>query len=141
MVNFETEKNLIRRMFKEIDAAFENDGAGIEDTFKAKGVIFRVSSATQTGPYRGYDINIDRTFTLTHAKPSFSVLSLLRKKNLSVSGSSQGKRPVNVYFVRLKNHPILRPSLIKITYFEDINHIPMTREFHSALLVIISGCR
>ena len=62
-------------MFKEIDAAFENDGAGIEDTFKAKGVIFRVSSATQTGPYRGYDINIDRTFTLTHAKPSFSVLS------------------------------------------------------------------
>ena len=38
MVNFETEKNLIRKMFKEIDTVFENDGAGIEDTIKAKDV-------------------------------------------------------------------------------------------------------
>ena len=38
MVNFETEKNLIRKMFKEIDTVFENDGAGIEDTIKVKGV-------------------------------------------------------------------------------------------------------
>lgn len=38
MVNFETEKNLIRKMFKEIDTVFENDGVGIEDTIKAEGV-------------------------------------------------------------------------------------------------------
>jgi len=48
MVNFETEKNLIRKMFKEIDTVFENDGAGIEDTIKAKGVYSCLSGIIQS---------------------------------------------------------------------------------------------
>ena len=47
MVNFETEKNLIRKMFKEIDTVFENDGAGIEDTIKAKGVYSCLAGTIQ----------------------------------------------------------------------------------------------
>jgi len=35
MVNFEKEKNVIRQMFKAIDAVFENDGADIEEIIKA----------------------------------------------------------------------------------------------------------
>ena len=34
MVNFEKEKNVIRQMFKAIDAVFENDGADIEEIIK-----------------------------------------------------------------------------------------------------------
>ena len=34
MTNFVKEKNLIRKMFKQIDAAFENDGVGIVETIK-----------------------------------------------------------------------------------------------------------
>ena len=34
MTNFVKEKSLIRKMFKQIDAVFENDGFGIAETIK-----------------------------------------------------------------------------------------------------------
>ena len=47
MVNFETEKNLIRKMFKEINTVFENDGVGIEDTIKVEGVNIGLSGTVR----------------------------------------------------------------------------------------------
>ena len=43
-------------------------------------------------------IKIDRTITLTHSSPSFNVLTLFPKENLSVSGRSvsQDKGPFDV---------------------------------------------
>ena len=58
----------------------------------------------EIGIYEGV-INIERSFTLTHSAPSFDVLTLFPKENLSASGRSfsQGRGPVNVYFDPLQS--------------------------------------
>ena len=78
MVNFETEKNLIRKMFKEIDTVFENDGERIEDTIEAEGVNIIFGRSVPSGSRRGSEVFLVRVLAKPHVfrtellgRPSF----------------------------------------------------------------------
>ena len=62
--------------------------------------LFQCSIGFKNWPKIFKNLNIDRTLTLTHSAPSFSVLTLFLKKNLSTSWRSMGqsKGLVNVYY-------------------------------------------